>query len=326
MRAGRITLIVGALLTLAAAGAFAQLEVDNAVSIAPVSIPIDAAGNAPLKTGMVRLAIASDGIGQPDREISELTVALTGTIVPTDIAEIYVYWEPQTTAAQNGVYERGTNGEVELGTLSNALLLGETWSVDNRITIALADNNVRRLQQDGGQAYFYIAVDFANGVDSGKTAGIQVRDIEYGDYNASGPPIAPLGTLPGPFPLAVSNAQIDNYRVTVAADGSVTPASAFPGTTATVLRLSFNVPDASLLAAGHVRVQSIRLRQTGTGGSADLTASSIRVFTDDGDGEFSGDPPDTVHGAGTLGAGGYATINLSIEPLYVSTTTVEFYV
>jgi len=318
--------VAAGLVTLAAVPVLGQaLTVGNAVFIAPTSIPVDLAGDGPIPTGIARLAVAVNGNGQPYREIASLDITLNGDLVPTDLAEVYVTYESQTSVDRDGTYDAdGT--EVVLRTMTNEGGSGSfTGSGPYSLTMTLPDNEIRFFQGGNGYAILYVAVEFANGVDTSKALDIRVENIANGLYNAGGAPTVD-DTIAGPFPAAGADIQLDDYEVTVTGDASFLGAGTLapPGTTVDTLRLDFGVADATLATDGYVKVDSIRVHRIGTATDSDIATAGINIFADDdGTPGFSGG--DTIYGTATM-SGGYANVTLSTNDLNLSTGNLTYYV
>lgn len=328
------TLIAAALFPLAAMPVVGQTPatVDDATWLAPASIPFDLAGDGPAPTGILRLAVAINGNFEPSVELATLDVTLNGDLLPTDLDEIYVTWESQFNANRDGTYDQDAD-EIELVTMTD---MGGSDSFSPgppfiggpyTLTMTLPDNEITYQQSGNGYAYIFVAVDFANGVDTSKAVDIRVENITQGPYNAAGPPTVNGGwDQAGPFPGVATTVELDDYEVSVTGDASFLGGStlAAPGSTVTALQLDFTIPDAELRPTGYVKLNSLTFNRVGTAVDADTAANGITVYADD-DGTPGFSVGDTIYGTGTM-TSGTAVVNLTTNDLILSSGNLTYYV
>jgi len=284
------------------AEAAGNLELEDQITIAPASIPVSSAGNAPDKVGMVRLdLVVNPGfIGTTDT-LDSFEVELTGDIPSGKIQNLYVYYEEQDDGVTNdGKFD---TDPTKLVKTINGVDLSSPVTVDTfSTTITIKKYN------DGGTAYIYVAFDFVSGTldtqDTKKTVGCKIINVN-GDTGANGqPPETNIFTV-----------NLDNYAVTVAGDTSglgLATADPGPGDTQSALRLEFGIADTSLFSApatgGYATIDAIRFHNVGTAADADFdAASAIIVFLDDGDKIYE---TGEELGSGSI-SGGYATVSLA---------------
>jgi len=294
-----------------AAMAIGNLELEDQVSIAPVSIPVDSNGIAPNKVGMVRMDLVVDPVfGGSSDDLESFSVELVDPSVASSIANLYVYVEQQDGGTTNdGKFDTDPGNLVHTITnvdLSSAVVI----DIDPDITIYKATHATY-----GGTAYVYVALDFVpNGINTDATVGCNIIDVN--------------GDAAGDPPPNTTEVNLDDYKVTLTGDTSglgLIAADPGPGDTQTALQLDFDVDESSLSSApptgGYATVDAIRFHNVGSAADADFDpASAVIVFLDDGDKIYeSGEEL----GSGSI-SGGYATVSLT-TPLTIYDTHATCY-
>lgn len=269
-------------------------------SIAPISIP-----QGINKVGMTEIKFRSGGNGDTT-SISQITVKLTGTVLPDDIINVYVFFD-----GGNKSYDGGSIDDID------AIESGGPVQFDGSNSI-IVDIDPAIVQFGwGGWSYLYIAFDISSNADFLKTVGCEVDNIVYGD--------PPDGTGGTGSPLILSphgvTENIDSYEVTLDVLG-IAPAQAEQGENdIKILKLTFT----SLDADASTYMDSIRLHRVGTGSDADIATGGVSLYDDSGTVKGELDPGDQVIASGSI-SGGYVLLDPTTDIQITSAGNDIFFV
>jgi hypothetical protein len=307
-----------------------ELVVQEATSIAPASIPIDSSGDAPSKIGMARLVMRRKPATTTDGSVDKLTIELIGTIDPSDISQIYVFYEQQSLGVTNdGIFDQGTYGSNPSTQIAS---VAASFDVANpQVIEGLAGSNTITAHNDpnnNGEAYFYIAFDFANGADDSATVGCRIVSVEYGAVGVG------TGTTITPNDPDGTTYVDDYYTQLSGSTAGLGLDKGAAGTFVTALQMDFSTPldgDGSLFApatGGYVTIDQIRFHVTGTADTGDI--NSVLVFQDvvGGTAQQYDAGTDVNLGTGSISGSGvgnlYATVPLS-TPLQVDSANDQYF-
>lgn len=301
------------------AGSVAAQDIGVKVNtvFAPASIPFDSAGNPP--TDVLMLMVTVEERTGPPSTLDGVTVQLDGTVADSDITQVAIYFEPQ---GGDKIFDPVADGP--------ALVTGTfTAGVANLVFAPVTVNPSAGADRD--QIYVvYNFVDIGtNSTIHQETAGATVTTLS----SSTGTLLTGGGMTAPPWPATPAPSNLDRYETTLTAStGALTPplTTAFPGDEVTALQLDFDVPedsgnpDTTLLAGGHVTIDSMGFYLTGTGVDGDVAAGGVRVFDDiDADTVYTFGV-DTELGTGSV-ASGFADVTLT-TPIALSTGNVTYFV